>query len=686
MEISPSIGLVGYLISGIVFVFLLTVYFLGFRKRKVSKQFVLLLLASIIWSLISALSQIGPSIPFEMIVISDLIRTFTWIYVLQTAIGIYQEKSIWNDGFNPFSRRNILIIFIISLLIAIFEGQLTSLTGTHPLVIPVSILLIFDVIGLMLIEVLYRNTPKINRTIILYLCISAGGIFIYDFFVFSNALLIRSIDYQFWSIRGFINVLIAPTLAIAAVRNPSLAPELHVSRQFVFHSSTALAVGIYLFVMSLVGFYIKESSGEWGKVLQTLFLFGALLLLGLILFSSSIKLRIQRYLSTSFRHKYDYRVEWNRFSDTLLKQDNKVSIYNRALKAVAQVVDSKGASLWLLDHNAYVYKTFWRQRIDNPEAELDNSELISLLKKEKKLVTKDDFPKQKKTLSSQHWFMRLENSWMILPLWLDKTLYGFIHLREPIVPLNLDIEDTDLLNTLAHHVTIALFSKSVDEELHRAQQFKNISQMTAFLVHDLKTVLSQLNLLVENSQKHKSNPVFVDDMINTVEHTTKKMTHLLGQLKNPESEVEAKKININEMMEAIVSNCNQQLFRPVLINNLDRDCFLFCKPSEFQSAINHIIQNAIESLDKSGSVIVSLDLEKDDVLKITISDTGVGMTQEFVANRLFSPFETTKGVSGMGVGVYQSRETIRELEGDISVKSTPGEGTSFSITLPVQYA
>ena len=97
------------------------------------------------------------------------------------------------------------------------------------------------------------------------------------------------------------------------------------------------------------------------------------------------------------------------------------------------------------------------------------------------------------------------------------------------------------------------------------------------------------------------------------------------------------------------------------------------------------MQNGLEAVAKNGSVEISgKDLNRQAVA-IMIEDNGEGMTTEFIRDRLFKPFESTKGVSGMGVGVYQSREYIRSIGGDIEVTSEPGRGTIFTITLPVEH-
>jgi signal transduction histidine kinase len=58
------------------------------------------------------------------------------------------------------------------------------------------------------------------------------------------------------------------------------------------------------------------------------------------------------------------------------------------------------------------------------------------------------------------------------------------------------------------------------------------------------------------------------------------------------------------------------------------------------------------------------------------------MSEEFIRERLFKPFESTKS-AGMGIGVFESREYMRELGGTLEVSSTPGAGTTFQVTLPL---
>jgi putative PEP-CTERM system histidine kinase len=686
LEINLSLGFISYLTSGILFSFVLVIYFVGFQQGAKGRPFLLLIAASIIWSGLLTLSQIEASSAFGLVVASELIRYFTWFYVLQSAAGLYHNNPFRFKVTQAFSPLNIILIFVVCLVTLTLNSFFVEWFDLpNPVFIQIFWLMLFSIIGLILVEQLFRNTTPSSRWLVSFLCLSAGAIFIYDFFVFSNALLIGTLDYEFWSARGLVNVFIIPTLLIAAARNPILASNIHISRQFIIHSATLLAAGVYLVLMSIIGYYVKQTGGEWGKVLQTVFLFASLLLLCVLFFSPNIKARVKRYLSYSFRNKYDYREEWNRFSRTLLTHDPELSLYKRALQAISQIVDAEGAELWVKDNHHFDYKASWGGKSELGNIEPGDSELIRIINEKRQLFTRDDFLQfagDKDT--KDHWFVDSETSWLIVPLWVNSELFGFVHLRESIFNSELDIEDVDLLNTVAHHVSLSLFLKETDRALQLAQKFTDMNQMTAFLVHDLKTVLSQLSLLVENSETHKHNPDFVDDMIKTVGHTTQKMHRLMQLLKNPGQKEDVSARTLLEIFGPILDSFQHNSIQPAIVNQKNLNPVIEANQDQLYSSMKNIVQNAVESCGKNGKVKIGLDSINDQKLTINISDNGKGMTQDFISERLFRPFDSTKGVSGMGMGVYQSREFFRSIGGDLSVRSKVNVGTQFIIEIPVQ--
>jgi len=103
------------------------------------------------------------------------------------------------------------------------------------------------------------------------------------------------------------------------------------------------------------------------------------------------------------------------------------------------------------------------------------------------------------------------------------------------------------------------------------------------------------------------------------------------------------------------------------------------------SVVGHVIRNAQDATPENGKVVVRLQKLNGHAV-IEVEDTGCGMDESFMNARLFRPFQTTKGSSGMGIGVYEAREFVRSLGGDVYVDSKPGHGTVFRIHLPYQAA
>ena len=106
-------------------------------------------------------------------------------------------------------------------------------------------------------------------------------------------------------------------------------------------------------------------------------------------------------------------------------------------------------------------------------------------------------------------------------------------------------------------------------------------------------------------------------------------------------------------------------------------------PERLVSVLEHVIRNAQDATPEQGTVSVKIGQTPNAVVVLTVSDSGSGMDPDFVRDRLFRPFDSTKGSKGMGIGAYQAREYVRMLGGEVEVQSSPGSGTQFSISLPV---
>lgn len=216
-----------------------------------------------------------------------------------------------------------------------------------------------------------------------------------------------------------------------------------------------------------------------------------------------------------------------------------------------------------------------------------------------------------------------------------------------------------------------------------ARQFESFNRMSTFVVHDLKNLVSQLSLMMRNAEKHRDNPEFQRDMIDTVNFSVQKMRLLLQKLSRSESPEHIAPLSMARLVKQAVAL--KAAYEPMPVLEIEDAALKVVADAErLERVIGHLIQNAIEATPPDGSVQVRLARQKESVL-IRIADTGEGMSEEFIRERLFKPFDSTKS-AGMGIGVFESREYIQELGGQLMVASTPKAGTTFTILLPLYTA
>jgi putative PEP-CTERM system histidine kinase len=280
------------------------------------------------------------------------------------------------------------------------------------------------------------------------------------------------------------------------------------------------------------------------------------------------------------------------------------------------------------------------------------------------------------------WLAESRRIWLIVPLSHDDDLLGFVLLERPRTPQQLNWETLDLLKTAARQAASYLALEQAAKALADARQFEGFNRLSAFVVHDLKNLIAQLSLVARNAERHKDNPAFLDDAIATIRNSIDKMSRLLAQLRGAVPGNGSDPVELQEVVrEAVAERCGREPRPQLAVENALRTV-VYADRDRLIAVIGHIIQNAQEATPPSGSVTVRLRRDERQAA-IEVSDNGVGMDAAFVRERLFKPFDSTKGLTGMGIGAYECREFIRALGGRVDVDSHPGEGTTFSMILPL---
>ncbi len=500
--------------------------------------------------------------------------------------------------------------------------------------------------------------------------------------MFADALLLRKINPEIWAARGVVNALTVPLIAISAARSASWSNEISVSRRVLFHSAALFGSAIYLLAMGAAGYYLRYFGGRWGSLMQVAFLFGALVLLTGILFSGTFRAWLKVFISKHFySYNYDYREEWLRFTRTL--SEHGPGLGDRAIQAVAALVESPGGALWIRRESGRC-ESFAQWHLAHIDAALDDEEpFFAFLETKQWVVDLREYaaePEKYGHVAIPAWLRDYPRGWLVVPLILQGRLFGFVLLLEPRSTITLNWEVIDLLKIAGSQAASYLAQEEAATALMLARQFESFNRMSTFVVHDLKNLVSQLSLLIPNAEKHRNNPEFQKDMLETVTLSVQKMRLMLQKLSRNSSEERPAPLFIDQLLAQAAAGKAAFEPKPVL-HMVDARVRVLADFERLERVVGHLIQNAIEATDKDGSVTISLQRVGNDA-HIEITDTGHGMDEEFIRERLFKPFESTKS-AGMGIGAFESREYITELGGALQVSSTPEVGTTFKIILPI---
>ena len=549
-----------------------------------------------------------------------------------------------------------------------------------------SINLILCIGQLALLETLYRRAGQFVwqfKPLILAL----GLQILFDFILLAEAALFSSIDPQLWAARGFIAALVLPLLVVAIRRIRSWAINVYVSREIVVNSTIVLLAGIYLSVLAVAGFSIKLFDLSWTGLLQTLLVATGFLLFAVVGLSGKIRRKFKVYIEKNFyANKFDYRTKWLSLTQYLktLKLQQDVD-YQAYLKAWLNATGYQRGALIRVFGNSQL------QAVACISRDAVTADEVSLLQQYCQHYLKQgwitDLSDQNDAFVQFKGEQQKIDGHLIIPVYDEQQLWGLCIINTPNserLKLNWELRDylTIITEQISSHLLLTLASKALSENA----QFAAFSRMSAFVVHDLKNVKAQLDLLLTNSKKHMHNPEFIQDSFDTLGAMQLRLGNMLSQLtdKRQDSNTSSKFSVAQELEHVIKHKCAVR--KPVPSLHVVNNCMLSLDKERFSSVLYHLIDNAQHATEESGKVEVSVDVITDAgiaALQIEIADTGCGMSEQFIQQRLFKPFDTTKGNSGMGIGAYDALQFALQHYGQLSVRSTEGEGSCFTLTLPL---
>lgn len=678
-----NIGFFSYLFALTAFLALSLLLLLNWHRHTLGRYLVAASCASLAWAILLTLVAFGVDSPAWLLSTVEFLRVFGWcafLLMVTYAPGSSSSRNLSMQSTPWFIGGLLACVAVIAIPLLALRWELPrSLTGsTVPLV-----WLGLSVAGLFLVEQLFRNTSPDTRRRIKPICLALGGLFAYDFFMYTEAMLFRQLNTTLWEARGFVNGLLVPLIAISAARNPSWAVDIHVSRTVVAQSFTIMGAGLYLLCIATAGYFIRFYGASWGGVLEVAFLaMGGVAFVALLISTrvrAATRLLLVRHF---FSFKYDYRDVWLSFTRTMSESDQPVS--TRIVEGICQLIDSPGGALWARGRNRdFALHAQEAIDFDTPVLRHEIDALLDQLTQSPELVELDELRKrdsQQEAALIPKAILDNTDAWLLVPLPFRDDIIGFVVIaRSPMVK-SINWEDRDLLRTSGFQAAGLLAQYLGDLALMDARRFEALNKLSAYVAHDLKNILNQQSLIVSNAERHKSNPQFIDDVVSTIDNSVQRMTRLMEQLRSGVREQQASRVDLTTVLQEVVKHKSIRVPVPQLGDFSER-VFLEADRDRLIEVFGHLVQNAQESTGPEGSVVVELQIDAGRVV-VQVIDDGPGMTAQFMEEDLFKAFHSTKGLTGMGIGAFESREFIRALGGDIRASSVPHNRTVFSVYLP----
>ena len=647
----------------------------------------LLLLASItlsvFWACSTTLFALEPTWPmWRLSHVFDAARVASAVAFL--AVILLHSRKAQNTTTSTQGGLLLLALILVPTALVVLTGMPPpgiAVEGSAPTLIFGSHLAL-GLVGLVLAEQVYRRSPAAVRWNLRPLCLGLAGPFVLDVVIYSDALLFRALDPHLWAARGLACALAIPLLGVAAQRNRDWTFDISLSRGVIAGSSAVLVAGVYLLVIAGSGYYVRYFGGTWGKTLQTVIFFGGFLALAFVTVSSTFRAKLRVLVAKNFfTYRYDYREEWLRFTRTLTGAGERQPIEEVCVRALADLVESTGGGLWLKDESGYSQVA----RVNQPRTdaiEPVDAALPSFIRREGWVIevplARSD-PTSQGSFALPSWLDSLSNAWLVVPLLVGEDLIGFVVLESPRVKMEINWEVRDLLKTAGRQAASYLAMKRATEALLENRKFDAFNRMSAFVVHDLKNLVAQMQLLLRNAQKHHGNPEFQRDMLETVEHVVGRMNQLMQQLRSGETPVEnPRPVDLSNLVRRVQSV--RAAGRAGLRIEAAPEVMAKGHEDRLERVIGHLVQNGFDAAGEDAQVCVRVYRENGSAV-VEVTDNGIGMTPEFIRDHLFKPFQSRKA-SGMGIGAYESQQYVTSLGGRIDVHSEPGIGTKVRVLLP----
>lgn len=556
------------------------------------------------------------------------------------------------------------------------------------------ILLVAHVWILMNLEQTFRAAVGTKRWQVKFVVLGLAIVFGSRIYARSQAILYSTYDVQWLGIESS-GLLIGCGILLAAYLRTGFAEiDVYPSRAVLSSSVTVLLAAGYLFVVGVLANAARHIGGAENFQLQTLVVLLGVACLALLLLSDRLRQRVHAFIDRHFaRAQHDSVKIWTRLSESLAQAKDESGLCASSVKLVSGTFEVLSVTIWLHDEQTDQLTTGATTAPRPVEAAVDSSvrrapkSVVEGLRTRTAPFDLEDVAElwaaDLRRLNATT-FPNGGHRWCV-PLRAGGRILGLFVLADRVNGTFYTAEEINLLHCIADQVASVLANLRLATNVARSHEMEAFRTMSAFFVHDLKNAAASLNLLLNNLPVHFDDPAFREDALRAVGNSARRIDDLIGGLSalRQQPRIKLADEDLNRVVLAALDELGG-MGEIELARELAPLPAILADREQLRSVVTNLVLNAKDAIGPSGWIRVRTELAGG-IAVLSVEDNGCGMSEAFLRDSLFRPFQTTKK-RGLGIGMFQTRMIVEAHRGSIRVESEAGKGTTVWVSLPVKEA
>ena len=553
------------------------------------------------------------------------------------------------------------------------------------------LLLLAFALVLMNLEQTFRSAIGTMRWRIKYVVLGLAVIFGAHLYVRSQAILFSSLNLPLSGVESSGLLIGCLLLALAYARTGLAEADVYPSRMVLRSSLTVLIVGGYLFIVGVLAQVVRLFGGAESFQFQAFVVLLGMAGLAVLLLSDRLRQRVRGFVVRHFgKAQHDSVQLWSGFSRRLAKVRGEAGLCAESARLISEAFEVLSVAIWLVDEQRerLTLGASTAQGADgaaagSPAAVVSSAVAAGLRAKLSPFdldAVNEAWAEELLRLNPASFAGKGGNRWCV-PLSTGEQVLGALVLADRVNASPYTAEELELLKCIGDQFTSVLLNLRLANEVVQARELEAFRTMSAFFVHDLKNAAASLNLMLKNLPLHFDNPAFREDALRGVGNTARRIDAMIARLSalRQRPDFRPERTDLNALVSETIESLDEMRGVPLSVE-LRPLPPLLADPEQLRSVLTNLLMNARDALGEDGAIVVRTE-PRDGRAVLSVADNGCGMSEAFVKDSLFRPFQSTKK-NGLGIGMFQSRMIVEAHGGSIQVETEAGRGTTFHVFLP----